>query len=325
MKKHFFKITGLLSASVLILCFQNCSDMVVQDSVVYQSSLAEYASNIDNENLSTLLTTDRLAYSGGGSVTKNALFMAERFSAVIAANKSATGTLLSINSGTGLDEGRVSVSSNKITAYHFSDASRYTSLTANVPSEGDKMVIAVSFGIQPKDITLLVNGVVQTGTITTTGVPTEFSYVDKTVTLGNVLDAMVYSVPADENLLLTPPQLNVMSRYIASENSIANVIYDPSLMNYQDDSTVVAPDPLLVAAKAVVDTNCTSCHSNLVNLTLSKAISSGWVVKGSLSGSKLYSALKGAGVSGGRNDMPQGGQLSAADRQKIADWILSIK
>lgn len=334
MKKHFFKITGLLGASVLILCFQNCSDMVVQDSVVYQSSLAEYAQIADSKNLNTLLSTDRLVYSAkGGSKTLEKLFNGERYSAIIVANRNTTGQLISINSGSDSEEGRVVISSGKILAYHFSDSSRYSVLQTNVPSTGDKMVIAVSFGIQPKEITLLVNGVVQNGTITSTGVPTEFSYILKHVTLGaGVIDAMIYSVPYDEDLLLTAPQLNVVSRYMASQDNVPNVIYDPSLMTIDDGSgSGTTVDPYLVAAKAVIDARCLDCHQSgssygsLEGLTNGKAISGRWVVAGNPTASPLYNRLIGSSGSGTK-DMPKsGGALTAAQIQTIYDWILNIK
>ncbi|MDG0816058.1 c-type cytochrome [Bdellovibrio svalbardensis] len=342
MKKHLFKISGLVGAGILILCFQNCSDMVVQDEVIYQSSLAEYQKDLDQKNLPSILSSSGLAYwskPGAPSyvdiVTSPNLFLADKWSVVIAADRSApNGTLFGFNSGMNSEEGRISIVGGKLRAYHFSDASNYSYVETNLPTTGTKMVIAAAFGAEPTQITLLVNGVIQTAAIAKTGVPGTFSLLAKSVgTVSNsVIESFVHGAP-DTGVTLNAGQLNVMSRYIATENSIPNVIYDPTLMGSGDGSNTTVTDPLLVAAKAVIDAKCISCHNstgsggNLTGLTSAKAVAGGWVVAGRPDQSKLYFRLKGS-LSGpsDKRDMPAGGgSISAAEVKAVADWISAIK
>ncbi len=344
MKRQLFKIIGLLGAGILILCFQNCSDMVVQDNVIYQSSLAEYQKDLDQKNLPVILSSNRIAYwskpSNVNFVSLGNNLYAEQWSVVIAVDKAtASGTLFSFNSGTESEEGRISIVNGKIRATHVTDTNNYSYVEGAVPSVGSKMLIAASFGTDPTQITLLVNGIIQNTSVVKTGVPGVFSWVQKNIgsTSPAVLEAFVHAAP-DGGDTLNSGQLNVMSRYIAGENLIPNVIYDPALMAITDGGsggTIVA-DPLYVAAKAVIDAKCLDCHGSgsskgvFANLTAAKAVAGGWVVPGNPYQSTLYDCLTGS-LSGfavcpsQARGMPQNSSLSAAEVKAIADWISSIK
>jgi mono/diheme cytochrome c family protein len=80
---------------------------------------------------------------------------------------------------------------------------------------------------------------------------------------------------------------------------------------------------LYVAAQTIIQQNCVTCHSNFSNQTQAEWIASLYIVPGSPQNSELFGHIKGSNV-GGAEDMPQGGQLSAADVTTIRQWITSI-
>lgn len=334
MKKHLTKISGLIGAGILILCFQNCSDMVVQDGVIYQSSLAEYAKELDQKNLSILTTTDKIVRwvkPNNASYIDKGSFFSNRFSIIVAANRSANGQIASINSGVNSEELRIVSDMTTLRVYRISNATSYSYFETNVPATGEKMVIAATVGVNPQDLEVLINGMVQTSVMKTVGTPFEFSYIEKSITLaGAVREAVVYSVSPEESAL-SKGQLNVMSRYLASINSIPDVLYDPWLMNESGTPGGGADvDTAFIPVKAIIDNRCTSCHnatsgrSDLSNMTRSKLISRGWVVAKDPQGSKLYNSLLGSTGGAGRKDMPQGGSLSATDLGTISNWISGL-
>ena len=324
----------MLGFGLLILCFQNCSDMVMQDSVMYQASLAEYEAAADKEYLPALLTTSSLSFwskpSDVNYVNKSSV-LSDSFSFVAALSRSARGVVMSVNSGTGLEEGRITVTDSTITAARYIDANNYSYIEVPLPSSGEQMVIGASFAqtAGDGDVTLMINGILQIATRLKVGVPGDFSYVLKSLTTapstGIVSEYVVYNTP------LNATQLNVMSRYIASAESIQNVVYDPVLMNGDGSgASTTTEDPLFVAAKTIIDNKCIVCHvpnsngGDLTNLTSAKAVSRGWVVAGNPASSKLYYRLQGSSGSGTK-DMPQAGSITATEVQAIADWISNIK
>lgn len=336
MRKHLIKISGLLGVVFLTLCFQNCGDMVVQDGVIYQSSLAEYSQALDQKVLPAILSSGQIAYwskpNAVNFVTLGNNFFTDQWSIVLAVNKSATGTLFTFNSGASVEEGRISVESGKIRASRFNDASNYSYVEANLPDVGREMVIGATFGADPSKITLLVNGIIQNTTTVRMGTPGEFSYLSKSIgpVAGSVIESFVYGAP-DRGQALDSGQLNVMSRYIASENTIANVIYDPALMTAGGDMRGPAVDLLFAPVKNILSASCISCHTpgssggDLTNFTAAKAVANGWVVAGNPAASKLYARLQGSLSGSLTKNMPQSGSaLSAVDVKAVSDWILGL-
>jgi mono/diheme cytochrome c family protein len=80
---------------------------------------------------------------------------------------------------------------------------------------------------------------------------------------------------------------------------------------------------LYTSAQTIIQKNCVTCHANYSNQSQAQWIAADYIVPGSPETSELFGHLKGSDV-GGAEDMPQGGQLAAADIQTIREWIVSI-
>ncbi|WII73698.1 hypothetical protein QJS83_07395 [Bdellovibrio sp. 22V] len=339
MKKGVQK--GLIVAgltAVVGVSFQNCSDFALQDQVLYEQGLYDSREALDAKTLPQLLESDYLAkwskVGATGYVDHD--FMADQWSFVVAADRKITGTIFTVGSGSGNEISEIKVNSGKISLVRTSGAGATETLTVNLPSEGDRMVIAAALGPKAGEMSLMVNGIVQSGTIVKTGVPGEFSYIEKLVSKGGsggqVYEYVVYGGDSTEGYgRLTDSELNVMSRYIANNNMIANVVFDPSLLSGGSGTGGGGSqlDPKFVAAKNVIDSKCIHCHNgsqaaDFKNISAAKAITKGVVVAGNPAGSSLYFRLKGSSGAGTKN-MPSDSGISAAEVQAIADWISSIQ
>lgn len=324
----FRNAAGLVSLGFVV----GCSDLAIQDSVIYQASIGEYQQALDQQELPALAEASTISYwskpSNPTYKTTDVLF-SKTFSYVVAVDNTATGTVFSLNSNAMNEEGRVAISGGIIRATRFSTNSNYSYIEAALPAGASKILIAVNFAEKSgaNDISLMVNGMLfQDRKVV--GTPLDFSYLQKFITStpagGTVLEYLVYSD------FLSNSKLNVMSRYIARENSIPNVVYDPALMSGDGGTTTPVDNPQFLAAKAIIDAQCISCHKpsssegDLSNLTQSKALANGWVVAGSPTTSKLYYRLSGS-LGPGTKDMPRNSSISASDVQIVYDWISGIK
>lgn len=340
MKQVWIRILVVLTGvSLLIFSFQNCSRFSPQDQVLVQQSLFESQSALDATYLPDLLKEENISLWSKPEMPqyiKKDIY-SDQWSFILASDRNVSGTLLAINSGTGIEETSVSVVNGKIRALRRNTSGGAWSeyLETSLPQSGDKMVIAVSFGMKASEILLMVNGVLQSGSLVKAGAAQNFSYMMKQVTSqpssGKVYEYIVYA--SDSSLgenVLSPEELNVMSRYIANNELIPNVILDPAFLN-STPSTEPTVNPKFVLAKAIYDGKCIGCHKaggdspNLVGLTQEKAVTNGWVVPGNPTGSKLYYRLKGSSGAGTKNMPAGGGSISASEVQTIADWINSIQ
>lgn len=330
---------GLIASGAvlsMVLAFQNCSDFALQDQVLYEQGLLESRESLDATTLPKLLESSDLALwskPGNPTFVNVTPFLARQFSMVVAADKAMTGKIISLHSGANTEEAYISIADGKIRAGHMSTATDHSYIEVAVPSSGDRMVIGATFGVKATEISLLVNGVVQTATLQKTGTPIDFTFLAKTLatagTGGELYEYVVYG--GYDTGGLSNSELNVMSRYVADNNTIANVIFDPSLVTGGSGTDEEEVNPLFVAAKAIIDAKCLSCHNSssygdFRNLTESKALQKGLVVAGDPTASKLYYRLSGSvgGPDTGRN-MPAGGSITGAEVQAISDWISSIQ
>ena len=331
MRKQLSKIWTVIGVSLMVICFQNCSDMVVQDSVIWSASLAEYQKALDQKKLPSLLNTQgSLSFwskpGASNYVHKDPVF-ADSWSYVVALNRSSTGTVFSVNSNSNSEEGRLTVVNGMIRASRINDVSNYAYVETPIPASGDRMVIGATFkqAAGDNDIELMVNGVIQKTARQKVGTPFDFSWIQKSVETASSIESVVYAEAIDLG------GLNVMSRYVASSENIGNVIYDPALMSITDGGSVGGSDPYLAAAKAVIDSKCLGCHNgsiavNFAGMNNSKAISSGWIVPKDPANSKLYYRLQGSVSSNpASKNMPENGSISSAEVQAVYDWIANIK
>lgn len=323
--------------ALLVLGFQNCSDFALQDQLLYEQAMLESKKDLDEKNLPGLLSSTSLLVWSKPSNPQfiNKSIFADQWSIILAADRTAAGKLLTLNSSPGADESRIDLADGKIRAVRTNNggAGYEEYLEVAVPSDGDKMVIAASFGVNASDITLMVNGILQSGSIVKTGSPAKFTYLSKQlesqVTSGQVYEYVIYAgESASEGGKLTAEQLNVMSRYVADNNLIPNVVLDPALLR-PPSGPVVSPE--FLAAKSFFDSKCIQCHKaggyspDLVGLTEAKAVEKGWVLKGDPNSSKLYYRLKNSQGSNGPKNMPTSSDVSEAEAQVVFDWINGIK
>lgn len=332
-------IYGVL-AGAMVLGFQNCSDFSLQDQVLYEQGLFASQEALDSKTLPQLLDSESLSFwlKPGQPQFVNKTLYADQVSVVVAADKSATGNLLTVRSGAGIEESSISITNGKIRASRSNSVNTSFSefLEVDLPASGDKMVVAAAFGVKAADISLMVNGIIQKGTIQKTGSPFDFSYTLRDhltgASGGSVYEYVVFGGDSlSSKGKLTNAELNVMSRYIANNNMIPNVVFDPVLINEETDGGPGATEnPLFLAAKSIIDAKCINCHKsggnspNLVGLTESKAVANGWVVKGSPESSMLYYRLQGATGPGAKN-MPVGGSIAPDQVKAVSDWIQSIQ
>jgi len=332
MKKSITVLLFSLMVCALVLIFQNCSGglLPLHDVVSLQS-----ISDIDGSAIPRLLNSKDLAYRstrGTVSVNKNPS-LSESASAVIVFDRTMKGLIYRYYANEIVDEARISLDvDGMITIWHISNNanSTYTNVPLPEVSAGSQVTVAVTFGIGAEALVVLVNGVKQNLSLQKVGSPYDFSYVQKSTVLGgtggNILEVVTFS-SAISNL-----DLNVMSRYLANGQNIYNVAFDPSLINDTGlGGNGSTPDtPEFLAAKAIIDANCVTCHNgsnngDFRNLTQAQFISKGLVVAKNPAASKIYYRLAGATSGPGPATMPQGGALSAADVAKIETWINSIQ
>ncbi|UXR63103.1 hypothetical protein EZJ49_08440 [Bdellovibrio bacteriovorus] len=332
----FKKTFAGVAIMAMVLGFQNCSDFALQDQVLYEQGLFDSQTALDQKALPKLtnVESDQLVFwskPGNPSFVDKGIFYANQTSMVIAVDRSITGKIISVTSGANQEDAFISISGGKVRATHASTTSgQYTYMEANLPSLGERMIIAAGFGTKPTEISLLINGVVQAGTIQKVLEADSFYNSMKDVetggTAGQIYEYVVYAGDSAQVPVLTKGELNVMSRYIATNNLIENVIFDPSLANEGKDGG--APEnPKFAPVKSLLDAKCVTCHihsSNLKNMTETKAIANNWVRAKNLAGSKLYTYLKGNSVNSS-GTMPTDGTLSAAELQAVEDWINSIE
>lgn len=329
-----FRISAFLLTPVLILSFQNCSDFSLQEEVLYGQALLESQQALDAELLPQLLNATELRrwYKSSNNNYVNQATSGDQWSMIVAVERTATGKILYMNSAADTEEGSITISGGKIQATRYNNVGTAYSevLEADLPSSGQYMVIAASFGASAGDISLLVNGRVQQTSVVSTGTPGDHTSATKTLnTSGSLLEYVVFvgdSASSATSGNLSTAQLNVMSRYLADNLGIPDVIFDPVLAG---GGGTTVDNTRFLAAKAILDSKCLSCHNgaqspNLSNLTETSAVNQGMVVKGSPTTSMLYYRLIGSS-GGGVKNMPQGGSISASEVQTIADWITNIQ
>lgn len=339
--RKLFRILPYLGLSgICILAFQNCQDFSLKEEVIHGQAIHDSMYIIDSKWLMTLLNTDSMTkwYKTTSPTYVDDLTLADQWSMIVAVKRTTTGKVLSLYSGASDEEGYVEIVAGKIRAGRRTGVSFNEYKEGNLPASGENMVIAASIGASRGSVQLMVNGVIQTSSVTSSGTPTDFSAIQKTVfRSANLADLKEYMVFAGfkqyEEGFLGYEELNVMSRYLANNNLISNVIFDPAILDPTNGGGGGTPGPVtnpyFAPAKAFFDAKCISCHTNggtypnLANLTESKALSNGWVVPKNPATSSLYYRLVGSGAMNG--NMPQGGTVTPAERLVISDWINSIQ
>lgn len=333
-----FRIAALVVTPLMILSFQNCSDFSLQEQIMYEQALLESREALDAELIPKLTTSSELRrwYKTSNNNYVNLTTVGDQWSVVLAVPRSSTGTIYSVRTGVGDQEGAITIASGKVQAVRSNSVGTTYSETVegSVPSSGDNMVIAASFGAKAGEISLLINGKVQQTAAVVSGTPEAFTSATKTLnSSGTFGEYMVYvgeSSSGETVGKLGIAELNVMSRYLADNLAIPNVIFDPVVVGGASGGGTTV-DTNLAAVQTIMSNKCIGCHNggtspDLRNVTAASMTSQGQITAGDALSSKLYLRLQGssgATVGGGKN-MPSGGSISASEVQAVADWINSL-
>jgi len=318
--KHGMALAGL--ALLMLFGFQNCSEFSLDDDVVYQESLNSLAFELDIKYLKSLLNTSELAYwnrNGQGDTVGISPIYGTAASVIVAVNRTATGKIASFQSNALEEECSITITGGKIIGARYASNINYSTVEMDIPASGDRMVLAASCGEVGGELILMVNGIAATAAPVQAGVQIDFSYLMKQMIVGGpILEAMGY------NLKLSKAQLNVMSRYVAANQQIPNVVLDPALL--RDTAPGTTLPNTFAAAKAVIDSKCLSCHgaSSTYGVFANINGASSYIVRGNPEASPLYYRLIGSTGANGPKNMPQGGSISAAEVAAVAAWISSL-
>ncbi len=107
---------------------------------------------------------------------------------------------------------------------------------------------------------------------------------------------------------------NVFSNVAAGEHTIIAKDGEGCTKSATVTVTSSSSGVLFAAVKAVINTNCVSCHAGA-------AAQGGISLSTDCNIINASARIKARAVDGNPSFMPQGGQLSATDKKKITDWI----
>ncbi|KYG65824.1 hypothetical protein AZI86_01755 [Bdellovibrio bacteriovorus] len=322
-----------------MVCFQNCGDFSLQEEIMRELALKNAAEEMDAKLLPPLLAADTLRVWSKNEDPSYILrsIAGDQWSFVVVVDGGVSGKIISLDSGTDIEEGKVLIENGLVQVIRRQDSilQYEEKLQGILPADGTPTVIAVSFGSSAGDMLLQINGRIEKAEVQSTGVPADFSNLSKNTYIDSrVSNYIIYAGNSSSATSgaaggkLLHEELNVMSRYVARSLGLSGVIFDPSFLDKDAPTTKESLE--FKAAKAVFESRCLSCHNgltsiNLSNLTEAKALKNSWVVKGSPTESLLYYRLKGSSGSHGPKTMPLSNEsLSNEELQKIESWINSI-
>ncbi len=330
--KKIFTFTG---AACLVIGFQNCgTDLRPMQNAIESQSLFDAALSSTKSRLPSLLSDENFILHKKQTFTQveNSTKFSEASSVILKVDKNAAGLIYSFQAEAELDQSELFISNGKIRAIHKTDVNNYTYIEATLPSlpePFEQTIIAAAFGTEPEEISLQINGIIQNGSIQKVGTPYASSFLLKQVYTASALDTdgevIVFSK------VLTPLDLNVMSRYIALNSKVAYAAFDPALIRSTggNQGGGGSATPQFLAAKNIIDSKCLACHSSsnngdFRNLNQNQFLQKNLVSARNPAGSKIYYRLSGATSGPGPANMPQGSDLTSTEVQIIADWINSI-
>lgn len=91
----------------------------------------------------------------------------------------------------------------------------------------------------------------------------------------------------------------------------------------EDEATYGGGSDLPSRARQIMGTNCVPCHA-YHQQTDAQLVSSGRILPGDPENSPIYYRIIGSDGPRTPKDMPQGGAVSAPDRDVIKNWITAI-
>ncbi|AZZ38142.1 hypothetical protein CIK05_15490 [Bdellovibrio sp. qaytius] len=333
-RKNVIFVATVISGCLLFL-FQNCSKgFEVKEDLLSQGAILDYGLKLDSQYLSSLTTSDNISYWQQDSqvLVDNTPAIATDWSMLAVITNTADGDLVSVNSGSGSEESRMTISGGKITLTQISNASNYA--ISEFPTTGFNPTTILAFSSGPKisNAVVLVDGYLQKASTISTGTNLDFSLLAKALEFNSSKVKEIIFYPR----ALNAAELNVMSRHLALKYNLKTVVLDPAVLDNPSSGGGSSggggsgESAQALAAVAVINNRCLSCHSSSNNgdfrsLTTSKAIQKQLITAGNLANSKLYYRLSGSSTAGGPKNMPMSGSIPPSEVQAIEAWILSIQ
>ena len=126
-------ILVFFSTFLIIASFQNCGKFTMFNSIAVENQNkldadAMAAKYFDTDFVPYLTNSDDLSYwSQKATVRKTtALMLGDEFTIIVAVDSDSQGVILSLNSGTGLEEARISIEGSVIRLSHITDSSNFS-------------------------------------------------------------------------------------------------------------------------------------------------------------------------------------------------------
>lgn len=240
----------------------------------------------------------------GTSITSDTL-QASAYTVVALFDGFPAGQIVTIGNGSADNQGMtLSMANGIVTAIHSSSTGNRSSVSAKVDKANGPIVIAVSFGAEPGDISLMVDGqnIADTSVV---GSPASFTNTQRQLVLG----ATATSVLKVAELVLftealSADELNTLSRSIAESWGYYGVLYTPPESPDIGTGPVPSPTPTGVSGSDLYIINCSGCHGAL-------AVSS----KHGKTKAQIDAAISTISA------MADLGVLTSEERQKISDAL----
>jgi mono/diheme cytochrome c family protein len=246
--------------------------------------------------------------------------------AVIALVKSASrGKVISLNPLSRDQQAfEVEMSSSSVRARYLSSAGNQIEAAMNLPAE-EYAIVAFSYDgtLSAASLNLAVNGALAPAAIVT-GNPGSPALSRRVIAFGS---ARAGERSALKELLvftraLSLEEMGAMIRLTAANHGITGLELDPALG--EEEEAAPQPNEKFLAAQAVIENSCTSCHSGWSGKASGFYLDTGLVIAGNPLQSKLYYRMKGSAGANGPKNMPTNATITAADVQKVHDWISSM-
>lgn len=319
----------LLTISVMI-GFQNCGGEFqpldefkygseYARTIVEQTELQSYWDSMYNYDL--LMAKNEILFDSTVN-SSAALFFADNTTSFFVVTNRRSNAALSLI----VDKDQVlkiTVQSNSVRLVHEAPENNYSEVSFSV-NANQPLIIAARAGKDPQNILLMVNGEYQTLSIKQTGTPINFSYLESSLSLTNIQEAIIL------NRAMEPGEINVISRQMAAQYNIRTKTSSsmPDYLAWSNESA------LFPSVRTIMKKSCFKCHTTWISLpeagfTTASAYTKNiqLVKQKNLEESPLWHSMKGSvdkNPSAQRNMPKNLPGLTAEQLETIKAWIFEI-
>lgn len=308
----------ILNLAVILIAFQNCSEMSPSEALVEETAIYEQERSIT----SSLQNDDSLLFWKNPNSTSSLSQVLRRqtqWSAVFYLRPGGNDMLLSITPGEDYEFFELRRVGASLVLKYVNDSEASYSYTLPL-SNTEPHVVGFSFGPTPDMQMFYVDGRYKKLTRVDVGDPRDVMSLDRDMTVSNQLEEFIMFSRA-----LTGIETNSLSRSMGRAWGMGELPFDigpdvPKVETY-------TPSLRFLAAKQVIATRCLECHGdwsgyNNENQFVRNLASGSKLVKpGDLAASELYHRVTLA--SGDAKRMPEApsAELTSAEKAVLADWI----